>query len=307
MKKIDKLMITRELQTLRDMLRWGVSEFNAAGIYYGHGTDNAWDEALYLILSALHLPPDANQAILDARLLKKEREKVTDLVAKRITKRIPAPYLIHQAWFAGFPFYVDERVVIPRSPIAELIEKGFEPWLQNLQPRILDLCTGSGCIGVACGVLLPEAQIDAVDIAKSALEVARINVEHHQVEDRVRLINSDLFNGLSGQIYDLIVSNPPYVGAEEYAGLPHEYHHEPRRGLETGEEGLEIVIRILREAGKHLSPDGILIVEVGNSQQALVERYPHVPFTWLEFERGGDGVFLLTAEQLEKYKEVFSF
>lgn len=300
-------MIVKELHTLRDMLRWGLSQFNASDIFYGHGTDNAWDEALQLVLYATNLSPDANPTVLDARLLKRERESIVSLVEKRISKRLPAPYLTHEAWFAGLPFYVDERVVIPRSPIAELIEKGFEPWLQNLQPRILDLCTGSGCIATACAVLLPEAQIDALDISKSALKVARINVDRHQTADRVRLIPSDLFNGLSGQIYDLIVSNPPYVGAQEYAELPREYHHEPRIGLQSEEEGLEIIIRILREAGKHLSPDGILIVEVGNSQPALVERYPYVPFTWLEFERGGDGVFLLTAEQLEKYKEVFSF
>lgn len=288
------------------MLRWALTQFNQAGIFYGHGTDNAWDEALYLILSSLHLPPNVNPAVLDAKLLENERRVILDLIEKRVTDRLPAAYLTKEAWFASLPFYVDERVIIPRSPMAELIEKQFEPWVRPEQvERMLDLCTGSGCLAIAAAINFHNTQVDAIDISSKALEVAKINVERHQLQEQVRLIQSDLFEAIPGQVYDLIISNPPYVGTHEYMGLPREYHHEPRLALAAGEHGLDIVIKILSQANKHLSPNGALIVEVGNSEQALMERFPEVPFLWLEFERGGGGVFLLTAEQVEAYHHVF--
>lgn len=297
--------VVNELSTLRDMLRWSVTQFNQNNIFYGHGTDNSWDEALYIVLAALNLPPEINSTVLDARLLPEERKKIAELIQKRVTDRIPAAYLTKKAWFAGLAFYVDERVLVPRSPMAELIEKQFDPWIESHKiERILDLCTGSGCIGIACATYMPQAKVDITDISTDALEVAKTNIEQHKIGEWVRPIHSDLFNALPGQIYDVIISNPPYVGAEELAGLPHEYHHEPKLGLAAGEKGLDIVTRILREAHKHLSPEGILVVEVGNTEEALIEKFPEIPFTWLEFERGGGGVFLLTAEQLEKVHNI---
>lgn len=298
--------VTRELKTLRDMLRWSLSEFNRANLYYGHGTDNAWDEAVYLNLTALHLPPDTElSALLDAVLLESERRSIVDLIQRRVTERRPAAYLSQEAWFAGLSFYVDERVIIPRSPIAELIARQYEPWIKSEtgQPlRILDLCTGSGCIAIASALAIPDATVDAVDISSDALAVATLNVEKYTLSDRVRLIQSDLFEQLTGQIYDVIVSNPPYVSGQEYDTLPHEYRHEPKVSLYADDQGLGIVKIILREAGKHLSPDGILIVEVGNSAEALIAQYPKIPFVWLEFEQGESEVFLLTAEQLAAMK-----
>lgn len=288
-----------ELSTIRDMLRWTVSRFNEAKLFYGHGTDNAWDEAVVLVLHALHLPPNIDPKIIDARLTKNERDTIIELITERIQKKIPAAYLIHQAWFAGLPFYVDERVLIPRSPIAELIEHHFSPWIayENVH-HILDLCTGSGCIAIACALAFPEAKVDATDISTEALAVAKTNLDRHQTHKQVRLIQSDLFTKLTNKKYDIIVTNPPYVSTEEMQSLPAEYHHEPSLGLAAGKDGLDIVTIILREAKKHLEPHGILIVEVGNSEQALREQFSKTPFTWLEFERGDGGVFLLTAEQL---------
>lgn len=305
--KADLKAVLNQFTSLRDMLRWSLTQFYQANLYYGHGTDNAWDEALYLALSALHLPPNVNPAVLDARLLETERAAIIKLVQRRITERIPAAYLTQQAWFAGLSFYVDQRVIIPRSPLAELIEKGFEPWVQaETVGRILDLCTGSGCIAIACAANLPQANVDAVDVSSQALEVAQMNVNHHHMQNQVRLIHADLFTGIPGQIYDVIVSNPPYVGKAELLALPAEYQHEPQIALAGGNtDGLDVVIRILQQAEHHLSPEGVLIVEVGNSQQALIERFPEVAFVWLEFERGGDGVFLLTADQLLDYKNMF--
>jgi ribosomal protein L3 glutamine methyltransferase len=288
-----------ELHTIRDFIRFAASCFGAAGLFYGHGTDNAWDEAVALVLHTLHLPRNITPQVLDANLIKDEQLKVFAMIDKRVTQKIPVPYLINEAWFAGLPFYVDERVLIPRSAIAELIENQFTPWIEHDAVHdILDLCTGSGCIAIACAKFFPSAQIDASDISSDALAVAKINTLRYSVEDQVHLHESDLFATLPKKKYDLIVSNPPYVSVEEMTALPAEYKHEPALGLAAGTTGLDIVIRILQQAANYLQPQGVLIVEVGNSEMALIEHYPNVPFTWLEFERGDGGVFMLTAEQL---------
>lgn len=292
-----------ELQTIRDFLRYATSRFNQAGLYFGHGTDNAWDEAAALILHSLHLPHDISQQVLDARLVAEERTRLLELIQRRVEKRIPLAYLTNEAWFSGLSFYVDERVLIPRSPIAELIEQHFQPWVEpgNVH-NILDLCTGSGCIAIALAKAFPGAEVDASDISDDALTVAKINVLRHNVEDQVHLHKADLFSGLPNKKYDLIVSNPPYVSKQEMDELPEEYRHEPALGLAAGQEGLDIAKRILMQAEHYLTPNGVIVVEVGNSEHALAEAYPEIPFYWLEFERGGGGVFLLTARQLQEYK-----
>ncbi len=287
-----------ELCTIRDFIRWAVSQFNEAELYYGHGTETAWDEAIALILHTIHLPHDINPMVLDARLIQSERKALREVIEKRVLKRMPVPYITHEAWFADLPYYVDERVLIPRSPIAELIENQFQPWANEPIENILDLCTGSGCIAIACAKAFPDASVDATDISRDAIEVAKMNMARHACEDQVHVYQADLFNGLPPKKYDLIVSNPPYVDAEDMAALPQEYHHEPTLALAAGHDGLDIVIRILKDAKKYLKPQGILIVEVGNSEVALSEKFADVAFTWLEFERGGGGVFLLTYEQL---------
>lgn len=295
----------KELSTIRDMLRWSVSHFSAADLYYGHGTDNAWDEAVQLILHTLHLPLNISKTVLDAKLTSRERQLIASLIKKRVEERKPVAYLTHEAWFAGMGFYVDERVLIPRSPIAEMIEKHFSPWLNDEPHAILDLCTGSGCIGIACAHYFPEAKITITDISADALEVAKINVENHGVTEQVKLVQSDLFNNLNNQKFNLIISNPPYVDEYDLTHMPAEYHHEPKLGLAAGESGLDFAIQILKSAGKYLTKDGLLILEVGNSEAALVKRFPQVPFIWLEFERGGQGVLLLTAEELKRHQELF--
>jgi ribosomal protein L3 glutamine methyltransferase len=291
-----------ELFTVRDFLRYAATRFNQAGLYYGHGTDNAWDEAAALIIHSLHLPHDLLSMILDARLVEDERTRLLELIHQRVDKRIPLAYLTHEAWFSGMSFYVDERVLIPRSPIAEMIENGFRPWVNGEDVHhVLDLCTGSACIAIALAKAFPDAQVDATDISDDALTVAKINVLRHNVIDEVQCYKSDLFADLPAKKYDLIVSNPPYVSQQEMGELPEEYRHEPELGLEAGQEGLDIVKRILLEAVDYLSPNGVLVVEVGNSEHALAEAFPETPFTWVSFERGGDGVFLLTSAQLQEH------
>lgn len=299
------MSIHQELHTLIDYLRYAMSAFQEAGLYYGHGTDNAWDEAVALTLHTLHLPHDINPAILHARLLPHEREKLAHLIHERVHKRIPVPYLTHEAWFAGLSFYIDERVLIPRSPIAELIQKQFEPWLDTPPQQILDLCTGSGCIAIACAKTFPESHIDASDVSSEALTVAKINLLRHQVDQQIHLYESNVFDSLPLKQYDLILSNPPYVSTLEMAEIPAEFRHEPILGLAAGQQGLDLVIKILQNAYPYLHPEGTLIVEVGNSELALAEAFPQVPFTWVEFEHGGGGVFVLSAKDLKKFQGVF--
>jgi ribosomal protein L3 glutamine methyltransferase len=295
--------VCSDLISVRDYIRWGASQFNAAELFFGHGTDNAWDDALQLVLHALHLPLPLNPDVLDTRLTLAERKEVVALLRRRIDERMPTAYLTGTAWFAGLPFRVDPRVLVPRSPIAELIENQFSPWLLQEPEYILDLCTGSGCIGIACAYAFPEAAVDLSDISRDALEVAQRNIGIHEVGHRVRAIESDLFDNLAELRYDLIVSNPPYVDAEDLAEMPAEYHAEPALGLASGVDGLDFTRRLLREALDHLTDEGVLIVEVGNSGVALEAAYPELPFTWLEFRRGGHGVFLLTAAQLQDAAE----
>lgn len=296
------MTVTSDLHTIRDFLRYATTRFNQAGLYYGHGTDNSWDEAVALILHSLHLHHDVDMSVLDARLVAEEKRKILELIERRVEKRLPLAYLTHEAWFAGMAFYVDERVLIPRSPIAELIENQFQPWLATDHVSdVLDLCTGSGCIAIAIAQHLPGVNVDASDISADALNVARTNVLRHGVEDEVNLIQSDLFNSIPEKKYDIIVSNPPYVSHQEMQELPEEYHHEPELGLESGDLGLDCAERILAKAGDYLKDDGILIVEVGNSEIALSEKYKDVPFTWIDFERGGGGVFMLSAKDVKYY------
>ncbi len=294
--------MSETLATVRDYIRWGISRFNEAGLCFGHGTDNAVDEAATLVLQVLHLPFDLPDAYLDTHLTLAEQDKLQEVLEKRIVERVPTAYLTGRTRFAGLDFVVNEKVLIPRSPIAELIEHGYAPWVDHERVHnILDLCAGSGCIGIASAYAFPEAHVDLGELSEEAAAVARTNIENHQLQDRVEVVVSDLFAAFSGRTYDIIVSNPPYVGREELKTLPPEYGWEPRLGFSGGEDGLELVRRILCEAGHYLKPDGILVVEVGNSEEALVEEFPEVPFVWLEFERGGHGVCLLTKSQLEHY------
>lgn len=298
-------MSVSRLRTLRDHIRWAVSRFHEANLFFGHGTDNAWDDARQLVLGALHLPFEIADAYLDCRLEEDEQQQLLGLIRRRVEERVPTAYLLGEAWFCGLPFLVDERVLVPRSPIAELIGAQFAPWLPAEPARILDLCTGSGCIGIACAHAFPEAEVVLGDLSFDALEVANQNIERHELEARVYTVQGDGFAGLPGQRFDLIVSNPPYVDAEDFADMPAEYHHEPELGLACGDDGLDLVRRMLAEAADHLTEKGLLIVEVGNSQVHVEALYPEVDFTWLEFEQGGHGVFLLAAKQCREHQELF--
>lgn len=295
-----------ELHTIRDFLRWSVSLFNEHQLVLGHGFDDPWDEAVALVLHALNLPWDIDTRIQDARVLPSERQIVCNLLHRRVVERVPTSYLTGTGWFAGLPFIVDQRVLIPRSPLGELIENQFSPWIDpDNVDSILDMCTGSGCIGIACAQYFPDALVDCVDLSEDALDVAEQNVQALGAGQQVNVIYSDLFEALEGRTYDIIVSNPPYVDKQDMDALADEFHHEPRMGLEAGDDGLEIVRRMLPELSRHLNPGGIAVIEVGNSWEALEEAYPNVGFTWLEFERGGLGVFLLTKEQIDHHQADF--
>lgn len=289
-----------QLHTLRDLLRFGVSRFNAAGLFFGHGSDTAYDEAAYLILHALHLPLDRLDPFLDACLTQEEVACVLDLFARRIQEKIPAAYLTHEAWLGDYSFYVDERVIVPRSFIAELLQNRLEPWVADSGEitSALDLCTGSGCLAIIMAHAFEQAVIDAVDISDDALAVAARNVRDYGLPERISLIQSDLFSALSGRRYDLIISNPPYVNAQSMTALPAEYQHEPVAALASGVDGLDATREILTQAAHYLTPHGVLIVEIGHNRDALLDAYPLLPFTWVETS-GGDGlVFLLSRDQL---------
>nr|VFK24944.1 MAG: [LSU ribosomal protein L3P]-glutamine N5-methyltransferase [Candidatus Kentron sp. MB] len=287
--------------TALDLVRWGASRFNEAEIFFGHGADNAVDEALVLVRYVLHLAPDTPWELLQGRLTGEEEQAILALFSRRVEERIPAAYLTHEAWFAGLRFYVDKRVLIPRSPIAEWIGQGFAPWVSDPDEveSILDLGTGSGCLAIAAALAFPASRVDAVDISPDAIAVARQNIHDHGLEQRMRVIESDLFavRTIEGP-YDIIISNPPYVDAHEIATMPPEYHHEPSIGLSAGDDGLAYVTPILREADRFLTPNGILVVEVGASRPALEEAFPRLPLVWLDLASGGENVFLISAGDL---------
>jgi ribosomal protein L3 glutamine methyltransferase len=288
-----------KLSTVRDLLRFAVSRFTEAGLFYGHGTDNAYDEAAYIILKTLHLPIDRLEPFLDAKLLDQEIKDVVHIIQRRAQERIPAAYLTHEAWQGEFNFYVDERVLVPRSFIAELLGEPLTPWIEHpeLVHRALDLCTGSGCLAILMAHHYPDAQVDAVDLSLDALEVASINVEDYGLGERIQLIHTDLFEGIE-DTYDLIVSNPPYVDEESMDELPQEYRHEPEMALGSGSDGLDHTRAILEQAAARLNPHGVLLVEIGHNREVLEQAFPALPFMWMNTS-GGDGfVFLLTREDL---------
>lgn len=288
------------MRTAIDLAHFAFQKFEQSDLYYGHGTDNAWDDACALVLDALGLDHDVSDEILNQSLDSQEITRLKLLIAQRVEKNIPTPYLTHKAWFCGLEFYIDERALIPRSPLGEFIMDYASPWIENPEKvsRVLDLCTGSACIAIACAYAFPNAVIDAVDLSAEALEVAKINQEKHGLENRLKLYQGDLFQPVLSQKYDLIISNPPYVGHEEMSELPKEYLHEPDMALRAGELGLDLVDQMLKQASEYLNPNGILVVEVGNTWQIMDQVYPETAFNWLEFQNGGDGVFLLTKQDL---------
>lgn len=288
------------LRTVRDLLRFAVSRFTEAGLTFGHGTDSAYDEAAYLILHTLHLPLERLEPFLDATLTPAEIESVLNILQRRTEQRIPLAYLTREAWLGDFRFYVDERVIVPRSHIAGLLSDGLAPWVRDPQAvrHALDLCTGSGCLAILLAHSFGNASIDASDLCADALAVAEKNIADYRLEDRIRLHAADLFSGLPSTRFQVIVSNPPYVDRQSLAALPEEYRAEPPMALDGGDDGLEIVRRVIDEAPRHLSADGVLVVEIGNHQVALERAYPKLPFTWLETAAGGNFVFLLNAADL---------
>lgn len=284
--------------TLQQCLDNCIEQLQDSDVFFGHGTNNAVDEAYWLVLSALGISPQSTELNLDLSVDEPDQKKVITLLGKRISSAIPTAYLTGEAWFYGLPFYVTPDVLIPRSPIAELIAERFSPWLAHSPARVLDLCTGSGCIGIATALEFESSLVTLSDVSKEALLVAVNNVARHKLQQRVRIVQSDVFKRLGGEEYDLIICNPPYVSNEEMTGLPKEYLHEPDLGLRAGDKGLDIVKRVFKSAAKHMADGSVLIMEVGNSAQAVINAWPEVPFTWLEFEHGGHGVLLLTKEQL---------
>ena len=290
----------KELFTIRDWLRFTVSRFEEAGIFFGHGTANAYDEAVWLVMSALHLPHDTLENFLDAVITEVERKRLAHLIERRITDRTPTAYLLREAWLRGYKFYVDERVIVPRSFIAELLDDGLSPWIEypEMVESAADICTGSGCLGILLADAFPNADIDVVDISPDAIAVANINIANYGLQERVQAVQSDMFTALAGKTYDLIISNPPYVDAQAMAALPQEYRNEPQLALGSGDAGLDHTHTLLREAPRFLNDGGLLIVEIGHNRDTLLEAYPELPFTWLEVEAGNEFVFLLTKEQL---------
>ncbi len=304
--KITNSSAYEDLHTIQDVMRWAYSNFNASDLYYGHGYDNAWDEAQQLVLAGLYLPVDVPEAMYSSRITNVEKDRVFCLIQERLGSRKPIAYLTNSAWFCGAEYYVDERVIIPRSPIAELIANQFAGLISHQPKRILDMCTGSGCIAIACAEVFPEAEVDAVDLSLDALDVAQINIERYQLNHRVFPISSDLFNDIPQDKYDLIVINPPYVDQEDLEDMPEEFHFEPELALGSGEDGLDLTKRILAQAADYLTNDGVLICEVGNSMIHLQDQFPQVPFNWIEFKNGGLGVFSLTKKELEAHRALFS-
>lgn len=290
----------QELLTLRDLIRYGVSRLNAAQVALGHGSDNAWDETVYLVLHALHLPLDTLEPFLDARVLDEERNRVLDLIDRRVTERVPAAYLTNEAWLRGHRFYVDARVIVPRSPIAELLDEGLSPWVQDAQAvdSVLDMCTGSGCLAILSALAFPYAQVDAVDVSPDALEVARRNVDDYGLDDRLALHQSDLFDSLPERQYDVIVCNPPYVNSGSMDVLPQEYRHEPQLALAGGADGMDLVRRILQAAPRYLSENGVLVLEIGHERDFFEAAFPELSPVWLDTEQASDQLLLLTREQL---------
>ncbi len=291
---------TDELVTVRDWLRWAVSRFNEAGLYYGHGTENAWDEAIWLILATLHLPRDTLDPWLDARLTHSERLTLLDKLQQRVMHRMPTAYLVQEAWLGSFRFHVDQRVIVPRSYFAELLEGGFAPWIEDAEAvgAALDLCTGSGCLAILMAHAFPNAAIDAIDISTDAIEVARRNIADYALDDRVQAIESDLFAAVRGKRYDLIISNPPYVTAEAMEALPPEYRHEPVLALAAGADGLNVVRRILAAAREHLNPGGMLAIEVGHNQDLVAAAFPDLPMIWLDTTHAEGKIFLVMQHDL---------
>lgn len=291
---------TQTLLTIRDWLRYTVSQFEASDIFFGHGTDNSYDEAVWLVMSALRLPMDTLNNFLDARLTPKECQHLHHLIEQRITKYVPTAYLVREAWLQGFKFYVDERVIVPRSFIAELLPEGLAPWIAfpEMVESAADICTGSGCLGILLADAFPNAEIDVVDISPDAIAVANINIANYGLQDRVHAIKSDMLSALAGKTYDLIISNPPYVDAPSMASLPAEYRNEPQLALGSGDAGLDHTHILLKEARHHLNDGGVLVVEIGHNREALLDAYPHHPFTWLDTSSGDQFVFLMTKEDL---------
>ena len=289
-----------ELSTLRDMLRFGVSRFTEAGLFFGHGSDNAWDEAAYLLLHTLHLPIDRLEPFMDARLTSSERADVLEIIGRRISERLPAAYLTNEAWLGDCRFYVDQRVIVPRSHIAELLREQLSPWVEDPWAirNVLDMCTGSGCLAILAAHAFPEAKVDGVDISPDALMVARRNVDDYDLAARLRLTESNAFAALEGKVYDVIISNPPYVNAESMAALPEEYRREPELALASGEDGLDFTRILLKQAARHLSPKGLLIVEIGHNREALEMAFPDTSFVWLDTSAGDENVFILRREDL---------